>query len=72
MYLGGPPTFGFDKTPTTLGGIKTSVLIPNADMPTVQYMYDAYCVERTSLGDIAKQLNSDGVQSPGAHCGTAT
>lgn len=65
MYLGGPPTFGFDKTPTTLGGIKTSVLIPNADMPTVQYMYDAYCVERTSLGDIAKQLNSDGVQSPG-------
>lgn len=65
MYLGGPPTFGFDKTPTTLGGIKTSVLIPNADMTTVQYMYDAYCVERTSLGDIAKQLNSDGVQSPG-------
>ncbi len=65
MYLGGPPTFGFDKTPTTLGGIKTSVLISNADMPTVQYMYDAYCVERTSLGDIAKQLNSDGVQSPG-------
>ena len=65
MYLGGPPTFGFDKTPTTLGGIKTSVLIPNADMPTVQYMYDAYLVERTSLGDIAKQLNSDGVQSPG-------
>ena len=65
MYLGGPPTFGFDKTPTTLGGIKTSVLIPNADMPTVQYMYDAYCVERTSLGDIAKQLNADGVQSPG-------
>lgn len=65
MYLGGPPTFGFDKTPTTLGGIKTSVLIPNADMTTVQYMYDAYCVERTSLGDIAKQLNADGVQSPG-------
>lgn len=65
MYLGGPPTFGFDKTPTDIGGIKTSVLIPNADMPTVQYMYDAYCVERTSLGDIAKQLNSDGVQSPG-------
>lgn len=65
MYLGGPPTFGFDKTPTTLGGIKTSVLIPNADMSTVQYMYDAYCVEHTSLGDIAKQLNADGVHSPG-------
>ncbi len=65
MYLGGPPTFGFDKTPTTLGGIKTSVLVPNADMSTVQYMYDSYLVERTSLGDIAKQLNSDGVQSPG-------
>lgn len=65
MYLGGPPTFGFDKVPTTLGGIKTSVLVPNADMPTVQYMYDAYCVEHTSLGDIAKQLNADGVHSPG-------
>lgn len=65
LYLGGPPTFGFDKVPTTLGGIKTSVLIPNADMPTVQYMYGAYREERASLGDIAKQLNSDGVQSPG-------
>lgn len=65
MYLGGPPTFGFDKVPAALGGIKTSMLVPNADTPTVQYMYDAYCVERTSLGDIAKQLNADGVQSPG-------
>lgn len=65
MYLGGPPTFGFDKVPAALGGIKTSMLVPNADMPTVQYMYDAYCVERTSLGDIAKQLNADGVHSPG-------
>ena len=33
LYLGGPPTFGFDKVPTSLGGIKTSVLIPNAGGP---------------------------------------
>lgn len=64
LYLGGPPTFGFDKTPTTLGGIKTSVLMPNTDMTTVQFMYDAYREERTSLGDIAKQLNADGILSP--------
>lgn len=67
MYLGGPPAFGFDKVQTALGGIKTSVLIPNADMPTVKYMYGAYRVERTSFGDIAKQFNYDG-----APCGTAT
>lgn len=48
------------------------MLIPNADMPTVQYMYDAYRVERTSLGDIAKQLNADGVQSPGGALWDAT
>lgn len=64
LYLGGPPTFGFDKIPTTLGGVKTSVLIPNNSLPTVQYMYSAYREERTSLGDIAKQLNSDGILSP--------
>ena len=47
-----------------LGGIKTSVLMPNTDMPTVQFMYDAYREERTLLGDIAKQLNADGILSP--------
>ncbi len=64
LYLGGPPSFGFDKILTTLGGIKTSILMPNTDMQTVQYMYSAYSEPNTSLGNIAGRLNADGILSP--------
>lgn len=64
LYLGGPPIFGFDKIPATLGGIKTSVLVPNADIHTVEYMYSAYREGNCSLGDIVKKLNEDKIPSP--------
>ncbi len=64
LYLGGVPLYGFDKIPTKLNGIKTSVLVPNADMTTVQYIYSAYRESDCSLGDIVKTLNAQGVPSP--------
>lgn len=65
LYLGGVPIFGFDKIPTKLNGIKTSVLVPNAGLSTVEYIYNAYRESECSLGNIVKTLNEQGVQSPG-------
>lgn len=64
LYLGGVPVYGFDKIPTKLDGIKTSVLVPNSDMPTVEYIFSAYREGGCSLGDIVKTLNEQGIPSP--------
>lgn len=58
------PVYGFDKIPTKLDGIKTSVLVPNADMTTVEYIFSAYRESGCSLGDIVRMLNQQGVPSP--------
>lgn len=65
LYLGGVPIFGFDKAPAKLDGIKTSVLVPNADISTVEYIYSSYREGRRSLGDIVKALNEREISSPG-------
>lgn len=64
LYLGGVPIYGFDKIPTRLNGIKTSVLVPNSDITTVEYIFGAYRESGCSLGDIVKALNEQGVVSP--------
>lgn len=64
LYLGGVPVYGFDKLPTKLDGIKTSVLVPNRDLATVEYVFAAYR-GGGSLGDIVRELNGRGVPSPG-------
>lgn len=64
LYLGGVPIYGFDKIPTRLDGIKTSVLVPNSDMPTVEYIFSAYRESGCSLGDIVRTLNEQSVLSP--------
>lgn len=64
LYLGGVPVYGFDKIPTRLDGIKTSVLVPNGDMGTVEYIYSAYRESGCSLGDIVRALNERKVPSP--------
>lgn len=64
LYLGGVPVYGFDKIPTKLNGIKTSVLIPNGDLATVEYIFSAYRESGCSLGQIVKELNERGVPSP--------
>lgn len=66
LYLGGPPIYGFDKIPATLGGIKTSMLTVNSNIHTVEYIYNAYRDSHCSLGDIAKKLNEDKIPSPNA------
>ena len=64
MYLGGQPIFGFDKTETSVLGIKTSMLVPNQSMDIVRYMYEKYAESRTTLGDIVRYLNAKGIKSP--------
>ena len=64
LYLGGVPVFGFDKIPTKLDGIKTSVLVPNGAMNTVEYIFRAYRECSCSLGDIVRTLNEQGTLSP--------
>lgn len=64
MFLGGPPIYGFDKTPATVDRVKTSMLVPNEKMEIVEYMYKAYCEGNTSLGDIVRELNSKAIPSP--------
>lgn len=64
LYLGGVPIYGFDKIPTKLDGIKTSVLIPNSDMTTVEYVFSAYREGGCSLGDIVRTLNEQEIPSP--------
>ena len=65
LYLGGVPVFGFDKIPTKLDGIKTSVLVPNRDIDTVEYIFCAYRESGCSLGDIVRTLNEKEISSPG-------
>ena len=64
LYLGGVAIYGFDKMPTKLDGIKTSVLVPNSDMTTVEYIFSAYREGGCSLGDIVRTLNEQNVPSP--------
>ncbi len=64
LYLGGVPVYGFDKIPAKLSGIKTSVLIPNNNLATVEYIYNAYRESGNSLGRIVKDLNDRGILSP--------
>lgn len=64
LYLGGVPIFGFDKLPTKLDGIKTSVLVPNSDSSTVEYIFSAYREGGRSLGDIVRALNEQEIPSP--------
>lgn len=64
LYLGGPPIYGFDRLPTTFAGIKTSVLVPNQHIHTVEYIFSAYSDRQCSLGDIVKKLNTDNIPSP--------
>ena len=63
LYLGGPPIYGFDKRETRLAGIKTSVLIPNQHIHTVEWLYSAYLTENKSLGELAGELNSQNIPS---------
>lgn len=63
LYLGGPPIYGFDKCETRLAGIKTSVLIPNQHIHTVEWLYSAYLTQNKSLGELAGELNSQNIQS---------
>lgn len=64
LYLGGVPIYGFDKLPAKLDGIKTSVLIPNSDIATVEYIFSAYREGGCSLGDIVRSLNARHIPSP--------
>ncbi len=63
LYLGGPPIYGFDKRETRLAGIKTSVLIPNQHIHTVEWLYSVYLAENKSLGDLAAELNVQNIPS---------
>ncbi len=63
LYLGGPPIYGFDKRETRLGGIKTSALIPNQHIHTVEWLYSAYLAGNKSLGELAGDLNSQNIPS---------
>lgn len=63
LYLGGPPIYGFDKRETRLAGIRTSVLIPNQHIHTVEWLYSAYLTENKSLGELAGELNSQNIPS---------
>lgn len=63
LYLGGPPAYGFDKHETRLAGIKTSVLIPNKDIHTVEWLFSAYLTGNRSLGELAGELNAQGIPS---------
>lgn len=63
LYLGGPPIYGFDKHDTKLCGIKTSVLIPNNRIHTVEWLYNTYLSENRSLGELAAELNAQGIPS---------
>ena len=64
LYLGGVPIYGFDKIPAAHCGIKTSMLVPNGDMRTVEYIFGAYRDSGSSLGQIAGELNSRRIPSP--------
>ena len=64
LYLGGVPIYGFDKVSTRLDGIKTSVLVPNSDITTVEYIFSAYREGGCTLGDIVRTLNEQAIPSP--------
>lgn len=61
-WPGGPAPYGYDII--KLEGSSNSILIPNEKMGVVKKMFQLYSMPLTSLGEIAKLLNLEGVPAP--------
>lgn len=64
MYLGGTTPYGFDIKPSTIDGLKTSILIPNEHIEIVKRIFDLYANSDLALGRIAKDFNWEGLKTP--------
>ncbi|MDR1299580.1 MAG: recombinase family protein, partial [Oscillospiraceae bacterium] len=66
MYLGGPASFGFERTSATTEHGRLKMLKENPEtVDTMARLFDMYGVGLLSLGAIAKTLNAEGIPSPG-------
>ena len=62
FYMGGRVPYGFELTPTVIGGINTKkFVIEPIKAHTIQRMYEIYSQPNTSLGDVRRQLISEGI-----------
>ena len=65
-WPGGPAPYGFDNEKVRgSDGKKVPTLVSNEEMENVRLIFDMYVEHYTSLGDIAKVLNNDGIPCRG-------
>ncbi len=66
LYLAGVAPFGYCKVPITVDGIHTHCLAPDQEHPeklsSVRWMYES-CLLHKSLGQIARELNVQGMMT---------
>lgn len=62
FYMGGRVPYGFELTPTVICGVNTKkYIIEPIKAHTIQRMYEIYGQPNTSLGDVRRQLISEGI-----------
>ncbi len=64
FFMGGKVPFGYELTPHTINGKKTSrySVVP-AEAEVVRFIFESYAEPTTSLNDIALRLNEDGIKT---------
>lgn len=66
LYMGGPVPFGFRRIPAVLGGVHTSVYVPEPEEAAqLSLIYRLYADPAVSLGEVAARLRAEGMQKRG-------
>ena len=64
--MGGPVPFGFRRIPAVLGGVHTSVYVPEPEEAAqLSLIYRLYADPAVSLGEVAARLRAEGMQKRG-------
>lgn len=64
-WPGGPAPYGFSiGRLQDAAGRKVPTLVENGDMAVVRRIFETYALEDSSLGNVARMLNADGIPAP--------
>ena len=63
-FLGGRVPYGYNKSTEIINGKKASILEPNTEqLEVIQRLFELYSDGIRSLGDVAKELNKEGIKT---------
>ena len=64
FFMGGPAPFGFDLKETVIDGVHTKMFVPNPqEAAIVRQIFSLYADPQTSLGDVMRSLEQNGLHS---------